>query len=140
MPKVLVTGASGFVGANVVRVLVEHGDDVRALVRPESDRRTLAGLPIQLVEGDLRDAPAVRRAVDGCGRVYHVAADYRFWARDPTELYESNVLGTANVLEACVAAGVERVVHTSTVGTIGLPAGGGIGDETTPLAPGQLTS
>ncbi len=140
MRKVLVTGATGFVGANVVRALLAHGEDVRALVRPGSDRRNLAELPVEIAEGDLRDAAAVRRAVKGCGRVYHVGADYRFWARDPRELYDSNVRGTNHVLEACLALGVERVVHTSTVGTIGLAALPGRCDETTPLAPGQLAS
>jgi dihydroflavonol-4-reductase len=140
MRKVLVTGATGFVGANVVRVLLEHGEDVRALVRAGSDRRNVDGLPVELAEGDLRDADALRRAVKGCARVYHVAADYRFWARDPRELYASNVQGTVNLLDACLAAGVERVVHTSTVGTIGLSALPRPCDETTPLHPGQLTS
>ncbi|BDG02218.1 hopanoid-associated sugar epimerase [Anaeromyxobacter oryzae] len=140
MARVLVTGASGFIGANVARVLLEHGDEVRALVRAASDRSNVADLPVEVVEGDLRDADAVRRAVRGCVRVFHVAADYRFWARDPQELYESNVRGTVNVLDACLAHGVERVVHTSTVGTIGLSGLPRPCDEATPLAPGQLTS
>ncbi|HEX9308267.1 MAG TPA: hopanoid-associated sugar epimerase [Anaeromyxobacter sp.] len=139
MRKVLVTGANGFVGANLVRVLLEHGDDVRALVRPGCDRRSLAHLPVELAEGDVRDAAAVRRAVTGCAHVHHVAADYRLWARDPGALWATNVLGTTNVLEACRALGVERVVHTSTVGTIGLSASRPA-DEATPLAPGRLTS
>jgi dihydroflavonol-4-reductase len=140
MRKVLVTGATGFVGANVTRLLVERGEDVRVLVRPSSDRGNLTGLPVDIAVGDLRDPEAVRRAVEGCRRVFHVAADYRFWARDPRELYQSNVEGTTNVLEACLAAGVERVVHTSTVGTIGLSALPRPCDETTPLLEGQLTS
>lgn len=140
MSKVLVTGATGFVGANVARLLVERGADVRVLARPTSDRGNLIGLPVEIAEGDLRDAESIRRAVAGCGRVFHVAADYRFWARDPRELYASNVQGTVNVLEACLAAGVERVVYTSTVGTIGLSALPRPCDETTPLLPGQLTS
>lgn len=137
---VLVTGATGFLGANVVRALLERGAEVRALVRPFSPRTNVDGLPIQLVEGDLRDAPAVRRAVRGCRQVFHVAADYRFWARDPRELYASNVGGTVHVMEACLAEGVERVVHTSTVGTIGLSAAPAPCDEDTPLVAGQLTS
>jgi dihydroflavonol-4-reductase len=138
MRKVLVTGANGFIGANVVRALLAHGDEVRAFVRPGSDRRSLAELPVELAEGDLRDRDAVRRAVAGCGHVFHVGADYRFWARDPREIHETNVRGTLHVLEACLQAGVERVVHTSTVGTVGLSAAPAACDESTPLAPGQI--
>ncbi len=140
MPKVLVTGATGFIGANVARALLQRGDEVRVLVRPTSDRRNLEGLPVEVAVGDLRDVDATRRAVEGCRRVFHVAADYRFWARDPRELYESNVRGTRHVLDACLRAGVERVVYTSTVGTIGLSALPAPCDETTPLLAGQLTS
>jgi len=140
MRKVLVTGATGFIGANVARLLVERGEDVRVLVRPASDRGNVADLPVEVAVGDLRDAEAVRRAIEGCHRVFHVAADYRFWARDPRELYRSNVEGTTHVMEACLAAGVERVVHTSTVGTIGLASLPQPCDETTPLLEGQLTS
>jgi dihydroflavonol-4-reductase len=140
MPRVLVTGATGFIGAHVARLLVARGADVRVLVRPTSSRDNVAGLPVEIAEGDLRDAASVRRAVQGCRRVFHVAADYRFWAADPQELYRSNVDGTVNVLEACLAEGVERVVYTSTVGTIGLAALPRPCDETTPLLPGQLTS
>lgn len=138
--KVLVTGATGFVGANVARALIAHGEDVRALVRETSDPRNLEGLPVERVRGDLRDGDAVRRAVAGCARVYHVAADYRLWARDPRELYESNVRGTVNVMEACLAEGVERVVYTSTVGTVGLAGLPAPCAEETPVAPGQFTS
>jgi dihydroflavonol-4-reductase len=140
MRKVLVTGGSGFIGCNVARLLVERGEDVRVLARPTSDLAHLAGLPVEIATGDLRDADAVRRAVRGCRRVFHVAADYRFWARDPAELYRSNVDGTIHVMDACLAEGVERVVYTSTVGTVGLAALPAPCDETTPLAPGQLTS
>jgi dihydroflavonol-4-reductase len=140
MQKVLVTGATGFIGANVARLLIERGEDVRVLVRPTSDRANLAGLPVEVALGDLRDARAVRAAVRDCRRVFHVAADYRFWARDPGELYRSNVEGTTHVMEACRAEGVERVVYTSTVGTIGLAAHPAPCDETTPLLEGQLTS
>lgn len=131
MPRVLVTGAGGFIGANLVRALLAHGDDVRALVRPGGDRRSLAELPLEVIEGDVRDAAAVRRAVAGCAVVYHLAAEYRLWARDPGALRASNVLGTTNVLEACLELGVERVVHTSTVGTLAFPASGPA-DETAP--------
>jgi dihydroflavonol-4-reductase len=138
MRKSLVTGANGFVGANVVRTLLAHGEEVRAFVRPGSDRRSLAELPIELAEGDLRDPDSVRRAVAGCARVYHVGADYRLWARDPRDVYDANVRGTIHVLDACLAFGVERVVHCSTVGTIGLSALPGPCDERTPLAPDQI--
>ena len=140
MGKVLVTGGTGFIGANLVRLLVARGADVRVLVRPSSDRSNVSGLRVEVAPGDLRDRASVREAVRGCDRVYHVAADYRFWARDPGELYRSNVDGTRHVLEACQAEGVERVVHTSTVGTIGLSALPAPCDEATPLARGQLTS
>lgn len=140
MRKVLVTGATGFIGANVMRRLVARGDEVRVLVRATSDRSNLIGQPVELTVGDLRNADAVRRAVRGCSQVFHVAADYRFWARDPRELYESNVQGTIHVMEACLAEGVERVVYTSTVGTIGLAAHPTPCDEATPLLAGQVTS
>lgn len=138
--RVLVTGGTGFVGANVVRSLLERGAEVRVLARPSSDPGNLKDLPVEVAPGDLRDPESVRRAVRGCARVFHVAADYRFWARDPREIYRSNVDGTVNVMEACLAEGVERVVYTSTVGTIGLSALPAPCDETTPLLGDQLTS
>jgi len=126
----LVTGASGFVGWHVARKLLERGVKVRALVRLSSRVREL---DVEEVAGDLRDAESLRRAAAGCAVIYHVAADYRLWARDARELYQSNVDGTRNLLEAARAAGVERVVYTSTVGCIGIPKGG-VGDEQTPVA------
>jgi dihydroflavonol-4-reductase len=128
----LVTGATGFVGANVVRELLARGQAVRVLARPTSDRQAIAGLPVQICEGDLLDPSSVRRAVAGVAHVYHVAADYRLWVRDPRELYRTNVEGTRTVLAACADAGVERVVHTSSVGALGIPADGSPGTETTP--------
>ena len=113
----LVTGATGFVGSHLVRQLLERGEPVRVLVRPTSSMRALEGLGVDVARGDLRDLSSVRGAMRGVRRVFHVAADYRLWARDPAEIYESNVLGTRNVLSA-VHAGVERVVYTSTVATI----------------------
>ena len=130
MKPVLVTGASGFLGWHVARVLVDRGYPVRALVRPGS---RVDGLNVQIIPGDLRDADSLNRAAAGCGLVFHVAADYRLWAKDPTDLYRSNVDGTRNLLDAARKAGVERVVYTSTVGCIGVPHGG-IGDETTPVS------
>ncbi|MBZ5582232.1 MAG: NAD-dependent epimerase/dehydratase family protein [Acidobacteriia bacterium] len=130
MKPVLVTGASGFLGWHVARKLLDRGYSVRALVRPGS---RVAELEVEAVAGDLRDAASLTRAAAGCGLVFHVAADYRLWARQPSELYRSNVDGTRNLLEAAKNAGVERVVYTSTVGCIGIPHGG-IGDENTPVA------
>ncbi len=129
MKPVLVTGASGFLGWHVARVLRERGYPVRALVRAGS---RVDALDVEPVTGDLRDTASVERATRGCGLVFHVAADYRLWARDPGELYRSNVEGTRHVLQAAKDAGVERVVYTSTVGAIGVPHGG-IGDENTPV-------
>jgi dihydroflavonol-4-reductase len=127
MKPALVTGATGFLGWHVVQVLRQRGIAVRALVRrPEAARE----LDAELAPGDLRDADAVRRAVQGCGLVFHAAADYRLWVRDATEMFRSNVEGTRNVLEAAARAGVERIVYTSTVGCIGFVRGG-LGDETT---------
>ena len=117
----LVTGATGFVGSHVARQLVGAGHPVRVLVRKSSNLQPLEGLPVERVEGDLRDAASLDRAMKGVRRVFHVAADYRLWARDPGEIYESNVEGTRLLLEAAGRAGVERVVYTSTVATIAVP-------------------
>jgi len=129
----LVTGATGFVGANVVRALLDDGQRVRALVRRSSDRRAIEGLALDVCEGDLLDPGSLRGAVTGARHVYHVAADYRLWARDPRDLYRANVDGTRAVLAACADAGVERVVYTSTVGALGIPEDGSPGTETTPV-------
>jgi dihydroflavonol-4-reductase len=125
----LVTGASGFVGWHVARALMEAGHGVRALVRLGSQ---VQELDVEVVPGDLRDPGSLRKAVSGCGLVFHVAADYRLWAAHPQELYDSNAGGTRNLLEAAREAGVERVVYTSTVGCVGIPPGG-IGDESSPV-------
>jgi dihydroflavonol-4-reductase len=132
-PDCLVTGATGFVGANLVRQLLADGRTVRALVRRSSNRLAIEGLSIEICEGDLLDPASLRRAVTGVQHVYHVAADYRLWARDPRELYRANVDGTRAVLAACADVGVERVVYTSTVGALGIPADGSPGTETTPV-------
>jgi dihydroflavonol-4-reductase len=129
LKRALVTGATGFLGASVARELLERGRDVRLLVRPTSDLGNVAGLDAELVVGDLRDAAAVSNAVAGCDEVYHVAAEYTFWSACPTAIYESNVGGTVNVMKACLAHQVARVVYTSTVGTIGL--GGSAGEGAT---------
>jgi dihydroflavonol-4-reductase len=120
-PRTLVTGATGFVGSHVSRRLVERGERVRVLVRPGSNRRALAGLPVECAAGDLRDSASLDAALPGIRTVFHVAADYRLWARDAREIYESNVGGTRNVLEAARRAGVERFIYTSTVATVAVP-------------------
>jgi len=116
--KVLVTGASGFVGSAVARLLVERGFAVRAVVRSGSPRRHLAGLDIEFVKGDLRDANAVRQAMAGMRYVFHVAADYRLWARNPAEIIDNNVLSTRIVIDEAARAQVERLVYTSSVATL----------------------
>jgi len=118
--RVLVTGGAGFVGSSVVRRVLERGASVVALVEPGGDRSNLEGLDVEVVEGDLRDASAVDAAVAGCALVFHVAALYRFWSPDPDAFYDINVTGTRHVLEAARAHGCERIVYTSTVGTLGL--------------------
>jgi dihydroflavonol-4-reductase len=137
---VLVTGASGFVGWHVARLLCERGDRVRALVRENS---RVPDLDVERVTGDLRDAESLRRAAAGCSVVYHVAADYRLWSKNPSELYRSNVDGTRHMLLAAQAAGVERVVYTSTVGCIGMGSigmpPGAPGDEDSPVSLEQMT-
>ncbi len=131
--SILVTGATGFIGANVVRVLLEAGDAVRVLVRRTSDTRNLSGLPIDMVYGDLRDMASLRAALQGCHTLYHVAAHYRLWTPHPDELYAINVEGTTNLLQAALDLGLEKVVYTSSVATIGLPADSSPGDETMTL-------
>jgi len=135
MKPVLVTGASGFLGWHVARVAIERGCAVRALVRPGS---RVEELPVEAVPGDLRDLASVRRAATGCGIVFHVAGDYRLWARNPRDLYDSNVEGTRNLLAAARTTGVDRVVYTSTVGAIGIPRAG-LGDENTPVSLADMT-
>jgi len=129
----LVTGASGFVGSAVVRALVAGGFEVRALVRPSSDRRNLEGLDVEVRLGDLRDPASLRNAAAGCRCVFHVAAVYRLWHPRPREILEANVEGTRNVLQAARAAGVERMVYTSSVATLGLRKDGRPSDEETPV-------
>lgn len=133
-PKtVMVTGAAGFVGAGVARALAASGYRVRALVRASSPRANLSEFDAEIVTGDLRDAGAVATAMAGCWGLCHVAADYRLWARDPEEIVRNNLEGTRAVMTAALAAGVERIVYTSSVATLGLdrvPA-----DETAPLTP-----
>ncbi len=129
----LVTGASGFVGAAVVRALAARGESLRVMVRKTSRRDNLAGLEAEPVEADLSDPASLRRAVAGCSALYHVAADYRLWARDPAPLYQINVDGTLALLRAAGEAGVGRMVYTSSVATLGQYGDGRPADETTPV-------
>lgn len=130
--KALVTGASGFVGSAVVRHLLEQDVDVRVMLRPSSDRRNVADLPIEIVNGDLADAASLEKAVSGCDTLFHVAADYRLWVPDPTVLYDTNVKGSRNLMFAAMQAGVERIVYTSSVATLGINSNGQPADENTP--------
>src|SRR5271167_2253194 len=127
----LVTGGNGFVGCHVVRALLARGDRVRVLARDHADMSALDGLPVEKVRGDLRQFDSIANAVKGCDEVYHVAADYRLWLRDPAPMYASNVTGTQNILRAAASAGVSRIVYTSTVGALGIHHGGA-GREDTP--------
>jgi dihydroflavonol-4-reductase len=131
--RALVTGATGFVGAAVARALVREGWQVRALARPGSDRRNIQALPVQVSEGNLADRLSLERALSGCEALFHVAADYRLGAPDPRQLYQTNVEGTRNILEASRQAGVQRIVYTSSVATVGIPADGSPGNEDTPV-------
>jgi dihydroflavonol-4-reductase len=128
--RALVTGASGFVGAAVARALLGAGAEVRVLVREHSTRRNLAALAVEPVLGDLADSGALERALAGCEALFHVAADYRLWTPDPQSLYRSNVEGTRNIVDAARRAGVQRIVYTSSVATIGLRSDGRPSDET----------
>jgi dihydroflavonol-4-reductase len=116
--KILVTGAAGFLGSHVTRQLVARGADVRVLLRPSSNNRAIADLPLEYMTGDLRDPASLDRALAGVQRVFHVAADYRLWSRRSQDIYDSNVGGTKNLLEAAKRAGVEQFIYTSTVATI----------------------
>ena len=129
MKQAFVTGATGFVGAAVARVLLDSGWRVRALARAGSDRRNLVGLPIEVVTGDLRDPASYAPALAGCGTVFHVAADYRLWAPNPDDLYAINVEGTRALLLAAERAAVPRIVYTSSVATLRLDGGDALADE-----------
>jgi dihydroflavonol-4-reductase len=133
--KVLVTGATGWVGSRLAAALVQRGDDVRVLRRKSSSTVALDGLPVEHVFGDVVDPESVRAAVEGCERVYHVAAVSAYWRSKPDEIYRVNVDGTRNVMEACLKAGTPRVVHTSSVSAVGIRRDGRPSDETQPFDP-----
>jgi dihydroflavonol-4-reductase len=129
-----VTGATGFLGSHVAHVLAEQGADLRLLVRPTSNLKNLEGLRAETATGDLRDAASLEKAMAGCDAVFHVAADYRLWVRDPAEMYRSNVEGTRAILEASRKNNVRCVVYTSSVATIGFTGNGHPADEDSPVA------
>src|SRR5262249_8521454 len=131
----LVTGATGFIGANVVRTLLDANVAVRVLTRHGSDTRNLTGLPVEVAYGDVRDIASLRPALQGCDTLYHVAAHYSLWTPRPDDMYATNVQGTSNLLQVALALGIQKVVYTSSVATIGLPDDDTSGDETMYLAP-----
>ncbi|MFB3090146.1 MAG: hopanoid-associated sugar epimerase [Gammaproteobacteria bacterium] len=132
--KTLITGANGFIGSAVMRRLLDVGHDIRAVVRPGSDRRNLEGFPVEIVEGDLNDKVSLEQAVRGCNVVFHVAADYRLWIPDPDNMYQTNVKGTRELMLTSAEAGVEKIVYTSSVAVLGLNKDGSPANEDTPMA------
>src|SRR5271157_2608683 len=135
--KTLVTGATGFVGAAVARALIARGERVVLLARKESPRGNVEGLDAEVVIGDLRDAASLAPVLRGVDKLYHVAADYRFWAPDPNEIIEANRIGTGNIMSEALRAGVSRIVYCSSVATLKLNLEGRPVDETSPAAPEQ---
>ncbi len=131
---ILVTGGNGFVGSAVVRKLLAGDRPVRVICRPGSDRHNLTDLDVEIVEGDLRDPASLALAVSGCEQVFHIAADYRLWVRDPDTLYQSNVTGSLNLLDSAVNAGVGRIVYTSSVATLGIHADRSPANEDSPVS------
>jgi dihydroflavonol-4-reductase len=129
-----VTGATGFLGSHVARVLADQGAELRLLVRPTSNLRNLEGLNAETATGDLRDPASLEKAMAGCDAVFHVAADYRLWLRDPQEMYRSNVAGTRAILEAARKNNVQRIVYTSSVATVGFTSHGQPADEDSPVS------
>jgi len=131
MKKALVTGAAGFIGSNVVRVLLEEGVEVRAMIRPGEDARNLKGLPVEQVPGDVLDPPCLDRALRGCDTLFHLAAIYAIWLKDRSRIYQVNLQGSRNVLWAARRAGVEKVVYTSSIAGLGIKPGREPADEET---------
>ncbi len=138
--RAFVTGGTGFIGANLVRVLLTDGYEVRALTRLGSDLRNLAGLPVELVTGDLSDPQKLAEQIAGCEVVFHLAAHYSLWARDREAIYRANVEGTKNLLAAARSAHIKRFIHTSSVAAIGVPPPGTLGTEETTTTLDELVS
>jgi dihydroflavonol-4-reductase len=132
--KAFVTGATGFLGSHVARALADQGADLRLLVRRSSNLRNIEGIKAEAATGDLRDPSSLEKAISGCDTVFHVAADYRLWVRDPNEMYQSNVGGTRSLLEAARKNGVRRVIYTSSVATIGFRNDAQPADEDCPVS------
>jgi dihydroflavonol-4-reductase len=137
--KTLVTGANGFLGSAIMRRLLKAGHDVKVLIRAQSDRRNLKNLPVEICEGDLRDTASIKRAVNGCDNLFHVAADYRLWIPDPEVMYATNVTGTQSLILAAAEAGLKRMVYTSSVATLGLNPDGSPADENTASSLPEMT-
>jgi len=135
---VFVTGATGFLGSHVARVLQEQGASLRLLVRPSSDLRNVADLNAERVTGDLRDVTTFEKALAGCDALFHVAADYRLWVKDPEQMYRSNVEGTRGLIEAARKQGVRRIVYTSSVATMGFSANGTVANEDSPVSLAEM--
>ncbi|HEY6939078.1 MAG TPA: hopanoid-associated sugar epimerase [Terriglobales bacterium] len=136
--KALVTGATGFVGSHVARRLADQGAELRLLVRPTSLTANLEGIAGERVTGDLREPESLRKAMGGCEAVFHVAADYRLWTREPQEMYRSNVEGTRNIIQLAQQTGVRRVIYTSSVATMGFTSNGHLADENSPVGLGDM--
>ena len=126
---VLVTGASGFVGSHITRLLAQRGRKVRVLLRKTSSTAALQGLPVQIVYGDVLDPVSLRAAMDGCGSVFHSVVDPRFWLSDPTPIYRNNVDGLVNAMDAALACGIQRFIFTSTMGTLGVNPQGPVTED-----------
>jgi dihydroflavonol-4-reductase len=138
--RAFITGATGFIGGNLVRALLSDGHQVRALVRRNSDRRNLTGLPLELVEGELDNQAQLVEQIAGCEVVFHVAAHYSLWAKDSAAIYRANVTGTETILAAAQTVGVQRFVHTSSVAAIGVPPAGTAATEATQTTVEALVS
>lgn len=132
--KTLITGANGFVGSAVLRHLLDAGHEVRALVRAGSNRNNLANLSVEIVEGDLTDSDSLRKAVTSCDYLFHVAADYRLWIREPSVMYQANVDGTRLLMQHAGDAGIKKIVYTSSVATLGINADKSPANEDTPVS------
>ena len=136
--KTLITGANGFIGSAVLLKLLKRGIEVKALVRAGADRQNLKNLDVEIITGDLRDTASLKNAVQGCDKLFHIAADYRLWAPDYENMYQTNVAGTRNLVLAATEAGVNKIVYTSSVATLGLQKDGAPADETTPSSLAEM--